>query len=204
MRNKLTIGILLVAAALVTVGGCSALAVIGKYNNMIIQSKAVDAQLSQVENVYQRRADLVPNLVNTVQSYAKHERKTLTDVINARAKATQVTLKADQLDQTTLNKFQEAQGELSSALSRLMVTVEQYPNLKASDLFKDLMIQLEGTENRIAVERRGYIKLVQDYNTTINVFPNNFIAEFFNFKEKPNFQADEGAKKAPKVDIEVE
>ena len=204
MRNKVIIGILLVGAALTMVGGCTALTVVGKYNNMVIRSKTVDAQLSQVENVCQRRADLIPNLVNTVQSYAKHERKALTDVINARAKATQVTLKVDQLDQATLNKFQEAQGELSSALSRLMVTVEQYPNLKADGLFKDLMIQLEGTENRIAVERRSYIKLVQDYNTTISIFPNNIVAGVFNFKEKPNFQANEGAKQAPKVDIEVE
>jgi LemA protein len=171
---------------------------------MITLSKAVDAQLGQIENVYQRRADLVPNLVNVVQNYAKHERKTLTDVINARAKATQVTLKADQLNQETLNKFQAAQGELSSALSRLMVTVEQYPNLKADNLFRDLMVQLEGTENRIAVERKGYIALVRDYNTAISVFPGNIIANFFNFKEKPSFQAEEGAKKAPKIKIELE
>lgn len=202
--SKSLIGIIVVLAILALLGGCTALAVIGKYNNMITLSKTVDAQLGQVENVYQRRADLVPNLVNVVQNYAKHERKTLTDVINARAKATQVTLKADQLNQETLNKFQAAQGELSSALSRLMVTVEQYPNLKADNLFRDLMVQLEGTENRIAVERKNYITSVRDYNTAISVFPGNIIANFFNFKEKPTFQAEEGAKKAPKVKIELE
>ena len=147
--KRIVIGTLLTVVILAAMGGCSALVVVGKYNNMVIHSKSVDAQLSQVENVYQRRADLVPNLCNVVHNYANHENKTLTDVINARAKATQVILKVDQLDQATLNKFQAAQGELSSALSRLMVTVEQYPNLKANDLFKDLMIQLEGTENRI-------------------------------------------------------
>ncbi len=202
--KKSLIGIIVVLGMVALLGSCTALTVVGKYNNMITLSKAVDAQLGQVENVYQRRADLVPNLVNVVQNYAKHERKTLTDVINARAKATQVTLKVDQLNQETLNKFQAAQGELSSALSRLMVTVEQYPNLKADGLFKDLMVQLEGTENRIAVERKNYITMVRDYNTAISVFPGNVVANFFSFKEKLTFQAEEGAKKAPKVKIEVE
>lgn len=202
--GKGLIAIIVVLGLVVLLGSCTALSVVGKYNIMVALSKAVDAALGQVENVYQRRADLIPNLVNVVQNYAKHERKTLTDVINARAKATQVTLKADQLDQTALNKFQAAQGELSSALSRLMVTVEQYPNLKADGLFKDLMTQLEGTENRIAVERRNYIMLVRDYNTAISVFPSNIIANFFNFKEKPSFQAEEGAKKVPKVDMKIE
>ncbi len=202
--SKGLIGIIEVLAAFLLLGSCTALSVIGKYNNMITLSKAVDAALGQVENVYQRRADLVPNLVNVVQNYAKHERKTLTDVINARAKATQVTLKADQLNQETLNKFQAAQGELSSALSRLMVTVEQYPNLKADGLFRDLMVQLEGTENRIAVEGKNFIVLVRDYNTAISVFPSNIVANFFSFREKPTFQAEEGAKKVPKVKIELE
>jgi LemA protein len=172
---------------------------VGINNQMVEKQEAVSSQWSQVENVYQRRADLIPNLVNTVKGYAEHEKETLTSVIEARAKATSVNINADKLDQASLQKFQEAQQGLSSALSRLMVTVERYPDLKANQNFLGLQAQLEGTENRIAVERRRFNEVARDYNTYIRKFPQSIIANFQGFEKKAYFEADKGANQAPKV-----
>lgn len=168
---------------------------------MVQKDEAVTSQWSNVENVYQRRLDLIPNLVNTVKGYADFEQQTLTQVIEARAKATQVNINPQNLNAESMKQFQAAQGELSSALSRLMVVVEQYPNLKANQNFLDLQAQLEGTENRIAVERRKFNETAQDYNTYIRQFPKNIWASIFGFEKKTYFEADAGAEKAPTVDF---
>jgi len=173
----------------------------GNYNHMVKKDEGVKAQWGNVENVYQRRLDLIPNLVSTVKGYANFEQQTLTQVIEARAKATQVNINPDNLDEQSLKEFQAAQGELSSALSRLMVTVERYPDLKANQNFLDLQAQLEGTENRIAVERRKFNEIVQDYNSYIRQFPKNIWAALFGFDKKAYFEAEAGAEKAPKVDF---
>lgn len=173
----------------------------GSYNNMVALDEQVKTSWSQVENVYQRRADLIPNLVSTVKGYAEFEKGTLTQVIEARAKATQVTIDASKLNEQTMRQFQESQGALTQALSRLMVVAEQYPNLKANQNFLDLQAQLEGTENRIATERRTYNEVVQNYNTTIRSFPKNIFAGMFGFQPRPNFTADPGANKAPQVNF---
>lgn len=173
----------------------------GSYNNMVALDEQVKTSWSQVENVYQRRADLIPNLVSTVKGYAEFEKGTLTQVIEARAKATQVTIDASKLNEQTMRQFQESQGALTQALSRLMVVAEQYPNLKANQNFLDLQAQLEGTENRIATERRTYNEVVQSYNTTIRSFPKNIFAGMFGFQPRPNFTADPGANKAPQVNF---
>lgn len=169
------------------------------YNSLVTKSEAVKAQWSQVENVYQRRADLIPNLVNTVKGYAKHEKETLEGVVQARAKATSVNIDANKLNPQALKNFQQAQTGLTQALSRLMVVVERYPDLKANQNFLELQAQLEGTENRIAVERRRFNEAAQNYNTYLKTFPKNMIANMFNFKEKAYFKAEAGAQKAPTV-----
>jgi LemA protein len=169
------------------------------YNTMVSLEEGVTAQWSQVENVYQRRADLIPNLVNTVKGYAAHEKETLQGVIEARAKATSVNISPENLNAQSLQQFQEAQSGLSSALSRLMVVVEKYPDLKANQNFLDLQAQLEGTENRIAVERRRFNETAQNYNTTIRKFPKNIMANIFGFEKKNYFEAEKGAEKAPTV-----
>jgi LemA protein len=168
------------------------------YNKMVIMKENVTKQWSNVENVYQRRLDLIPNLVNTVKGYANFEKETLTQVIEARSKATAVNINAENLDPAAFQKFQQAQGNLSSALSRLMVVVEKYPDLKANQNFLELQAQLEGTENRIAVERGRYNDNVNQYNTFVKQFPRNVI---FRFPEMPYFQAEESAAKAPKVEF---
>ncbi|BDX36872.1 hypothetical protein CYCD_02270 [Tenuifilaceae bacterium CYCD] len=173
----------------------------GSFNNMVTKEEAVTSQWGNVENVYQRRLDLIPNLVNTVKGYAAHEQETFTKVIEARAKATQININPEKLDANSLKQFQAAQSELSSALSRLMVVVEQYPDLKANQNFLDLQAQLEGTENRIAVERRKFNEMAQDYNTYIRKFPKNIWASIFGFEKKVYFEAEAGAEKAPKVDF---
>lgn len=173
----------------------------GTYNNMVKKDEGVKAQWGNVETAYQRRLDLIPNLVSTVKGYANFEQQTLTQVIEARAKATSVNINPDKLDEQSLKQFQTAQGELSSALARLMVVVEQYPNLKANEQFLNLQAQLEGTENRIAVERRKFNELVQDYNSYIRSFPKNIWASIFGFEKKGYFEAEAGAEKAPKVDF---
>ncbi|GAJ09471.1 unnamed protein product [marine sediment metagenome] len=173
----------------------------GTYNQMVGKDESVSAQWAQVENVYQRRMDLIPNLINTVKGYADFEQETLTQVIEARAKATSIQVNADNLNPAILNQFQEAQAGLSSALSRLLVTVERYPDLKANQNFLELQAQLEGTENRIAVERRKFNDVARDYNTFIRQFPKNIYANIFNFESKAYFEAEEKAKEVPKVEF---
>lgn len=171
----------------------------GSYNNMVTMQEGVTAQWSQVENVYQRRSDLIPNLVSTVKGYADFEKETLTQVIEARAKATSVNINPEKLDAQSLQNFQQAQSGLSSALGRLMVVVEKYPELKANQGFLDLQAQLEGTENRITVERQKFNQTAQNYNTFIRTFPKNIFAGMFGFEKKAYFEAEKGANKAPKV-----
>ena len=169
------------------------------YNAIQQKDEAINAGWSEVLNQYQRRADLIPNLVNTVQGYASHEQQVLTDVTNARARVGQVQVNAD--DEASLKQFQQAQGELGSALSRLMVVAENYPTLKADQSFRDLQAQLEGTENRITTARGRYIQLVQEYNTFIRSFPQVITAKVFGYQTKPNFSVDNEAaiSRAPTV-----
>ncbi|WP_231561371.1 LemA family protein [Sphingobacterium sp. T2] len=166
---------------------------------MVSKDENVKAKWAQVENAYQRRADLIPNLVATVKGAAQHEESTLTAVVEARAKATSVTVNPDDLSEEAIAKFQQSQDALSQSIGRLLVSVEAYPDLKANSNFQELQAQLEGTENRIAVERRAYNEAVQDYNTTVRSFPNNIIAGIFGFKPKGTFQAAAGSDKAPTV-----
>ncbi|MBI9037054.1 MAG: LemA family protein [Bacteroidales bacterium] len=173
----------------------------GSYNNMVKFNESIEGQWAQVENVYQRRADLIPNLVNTVKGYAEHEKQTLTDVISARAKATSVNINPSELTSASLQQFQQAQAGLSSALSKLMVVVEKYPDLKANQNFLELQSQLEGTENRIANERRKFNDDTKMYNVFIKKFPENIYASIFGFEEKPYFKALEGAEKPPVVEF---
>ncbi|MCW0481187.1 LemA family protein [Gaoshiqia sediminis] len=174
----------------------------GTYNTMVTMDEGVSASWAQVENVYQRRADLIPNLVNTVKGYASHERETLEGVIEARSKATSVNINPENLTPESLQQFQDAQSGLTSALSRLMVVVEQYPDLKANQNFLDLQAQLEGTENRIAVERRKFNESAQSFNTFIRTFPKNIYANIFGFEKKSYFEAEQGAEKAPQVSFD--
>lgn len=168
---------------------------------MVSLDEGVTSQWAQVENVYQRRADLIPNLVATVKGYADHERETLEAVIEARAKATSVTIDPTNLNAASIQQFQAAQDGLSSALSKLMVVVERYPDLKANQNFLELQTQLERTENRIAVERRTFNSTAQNYNTFIRSFPKNIYASIFGFEKKDYFSAQEGAEEAPKVEF---
>jgi len=169
------------------------------YNKMVEMDEQVTSQWAQVENVYQRRADLIPNLVNTVKGYAAHEQETLEGVIEARSKATSVNIDADKLTPETIQQFTQAQDGLSSALSRLMVVVERYPDLKANQNFLDLQAQLEGTENRIAVERKKFNEVTQSYNAYIRKFPQVIYSGWFGFDKKTYFEAQQGAEKAPEV-----
>ena len=171
----------------------------GVYNNMVTLDEGVQTAWSQVENVYQRRADLIPNLVNTVKGYAQHESATLESVVSARAKATQITVDPEDLTSESLAKFQKAQGELSSALGKLLAITENYPDLKANENFLQLQSQLEGTENRIAVERKKFNEAAKGYNTTIRKFPNNIFAGMFGFEKRSYFEAEAGAERAPEV-----
>lgn len=173
----------------------------GAYNGMVSKQESVQAQWAQVENVYQRRADLIPNLVATVKGYAEHEQTTLTDVINARAKATSITIDPTDLEPEDIAKFQAAQDELSGALSRLLVSVEQYPDLKANQNFLELQSQLEGSENRITVERQKFNERAKEYNQYIRMFPRNIIANMFDFEKTGYFKAMSGAEVAPKVEF---
>ena len=172
----------------------------GVYNQLVAADENVKSAWAQVENVYQRRLDLIPNLVETVKGYAAHERETLQGVVEARAKASQMSISSDIVnDPNALAKFQALQGQLSSALSRLLAVVEQYPDLKASQNFLALQTQLEGTENRIAVERNRFNEAARNFNTMRRTFPSVFIADMMGFKEKAYFQAETGAAKAPPV-----
>lgn len=190
-----TVGVIVLVALIMVITGVS------KYNKLVSMEENVDEKWSQVENVYQRRADLVPNLVNTVKGYADHEQETFTKVIEARSKATSVNINPENLDGESLQKFRQAQKKLSSALSRLMVVVERYPDLKASQNFRDLQAQLEGTENRISVERRKFNQAAKKYNTAIRKFPTNMIANAMGFEKKAYFEANEGAEEAPDVNF---
>lgn len=171
------------------------------YNKMTSMNETVDAQWSQVENVYQRRADLIPNLVATVKGYAAHEQETLQAVVEARAKATSVNVDPSKLSAASIQQFSAAQSGLSSALSKLMVVVEKYPDLKANQNFLSLQAQLEGTENRITVERQKFNNVTREYNTYIKQFPRVFYAGSFGFEEKPYFKAEAGSQNAPKVEF---
>ncbi len=189
---------LIVIIAVVAMG---ALFYSSTYNKLVSNDEMVAAQWAKVENQFQRRADLIPNLVNTVKGYASHESETLESVVAARAKATQITIDPTNLDAATLEQYSAAQGELSQALGKLMVVSERYPDLKANANFRDLQAQLEGTENRIATERMRYSEAVQGYNTTIRRFPANIIASMSGFDTKPQFKADAAAQTAPQVEF---
>jgi len=171
------------------------------YNSIVTAEEGVNAQWAKVENQYQRRADLIPNLVNTVKGYTAHESETLKAVVEARAKATSITLQAENLDEASLKKYQEAQNELSGALKSLLAVTENYPDLKANQQFMELQAQLEGTENRIATERTRYSDAVAAYNTRIRKFPAIITAKLFGFESKPQFAAEAGSQTAPVVNF---
>lgn len=174
---------------------------ISAYNGMVSAEEGVSSAWSQVENVYQRRADLIPNLVNTVKGYAAHETNTFTEIVNARAKATQITVDPSNLSPEEIAKFNDAQGELGTALGKLLAITEAYPDLKANQNFLELQAQLEGTENRIATERKKFNESAMGYNTLIRRFPNSIIASIFGFEKKGYFEAQAGAENAPKVEF---
>lgn len=191
MKKSLVITLVAIAAVV--------LWLVGAYNGMVTAEEGVDTAWSQVENVYQRRADLIPNLVATVKGYAQHESQTLEGVVNARAKATQITVDPENLTPEALEEFNKAQGELGSALGRLLAVTEAYPDLKANENFKELQAQLEGTENRIATERMKFNETAKEYNTIIRKFPKSILASVFGFEKKPYFEAQAGAEKAPEI-----
>lgn len=189
--------IILAVVAVVVLGAYSWLK--GSYNDMVSRSEAATAQLGNIENQYQRRADLIPNLVSTVKGYAAHEQNTLEQVVEARAKATQTRI--DVNDAAAMARFDQAQGELSSALSRLMAISESYPDLKANQNFLELQAQLEGTENRINVARTNFNNAAKNFNTAIRRFPKNILAGLFGFEKRAYFEAAEGSEQAPKVEF---
>ena len=192
---KLSKGLITIIAVVVLVGAWAASA----YNSMVgVQEQATTA-LANVQSTYQRRADLIPNLVETVKGYATHEKQTLEDVVNARTKATSINLDTENLTPEKLKEFQQAQGELGSALGRLIAIQENYPDLKANENFRDLQVQLEGTENRINEARNKYNETVQQYNVVIRSFPKNIFAGLFGFQQMNKFEAEAGAEKAPQV-----
>lgn len=174
---------------------------IGSYNSMVDQQEGVTKAWSNVENQYQRRSDLIPNLVNTVKGYAKHEKSTLEGVIAARAKATQITIDPSKMTPEKLQAYQKAQGDVTTALGKLLAISENYPDLKANQNFLELQAQLEGTENRISVERGRFNELAKEYNAFIRKFPRNIFAGMFGFEKRPYFEAEEGTDKAPKVEF---
>ncbi|MBM3443576.1 MAG: LemA family protein [Bacteroidetes bacterium] len=193
-RNIVLLSIL---ALILLLGGCGC----SGYNNLVQKDQNVKSKWANVESDYQRRTDLIPNLVNTVKGAANFEQETITQVIEARAKATQTTVNAADLSPEKIAQFQKAQGELSGAIGRLLVSVERYPELKATEAFRDLQAQLEGTENRIKVSRNDFNGSVQDYNTSVKKFPMVLFAGLFGFSEKGYFTAEAGAEKAPTVDF---
>jgi LemA protein len=194
MKSRNLVLIVIVVFVLI-LGGCGC----SGYNKMVNLDENVKKSWSNVQSDYQRRADLIPNLVSTVKGAANFETTTLTQVIEARAKATSVNVSADNLTPEKVQQFQQAQGQLSGALSRLLVVAEQYPQLQATQSFRDLQVQLEGTENRIKVSRNDYNTTVQEYNSTVRRFPNNIFAGMFGFSVKQGFTVDAGSEKAPKV-----
>lgn len=190
--KKSTIALVVAIAAIV-------IWAISAYNGMVKLDESVSTAWSNVENQYQRRTDLIPNLVNTVKGYAAHEKETFEAVVSARSKATQMTIDADNLTPEKLQQYQKAQGEIGAALGRLLAITESYPELKANENFKELQAQLEGTENRISVERRNFNEVARNYNTSIRTFPRSILAGMFGFDKRPYFEAEEGANKAPEV-----
>ncbi len=197
MKKLLTWGIFFFLLLMIVFSGC------GSYNSMVTKDENVTSQWHQVESEYQRRVDLVPNLVNTVQGYANFEKSTIVAVTEARASVGQVKIDANHLDEASLKNFQQAQGNLGSAISRLLVVAEQYPDLKANQNFLDLQAQLEGTENRIATSRKYFNDAAQDLNTYIRTFPRNIWAGMFGIQKRAYFEADEGASKAPMVKFDT-
>lgn len=197
MKNRKSLALIVVVlVVLLCFGAC------GSYNGLVNKQEAATTALANVQAVCQRRADLIPNLAKTVQAYAKHERETFEAVTRARASVSQIKLDADNLTPEALQKFQNAQGELSQALGKLMVVAERYPELKANENFKSLQIQLEGTENRINEARQQYNEVAQDYNQSVRHFPNNIFAAIFGFSRMSKFEASAGAEKAPQLDFE--
>ncbi|MEE1303194.1 MAG: LemA family protein [Bacteroidales bacterium] len=196
MKKKF-VPIIIVAAVIVILVAWA----ISAYNGLVIKDENCSKQWSKVESQYQRRMDLIPNLVNTVKGYASHEEATLLKVIEARNQASQVKIDAENMTQEQLNNFQQSQENLSSAIRGLNIVVEQYPDLKANQNFLELQSQLEGTENRIAVERQRYSDVVNEYNTSVRRFPNSIFASMFGFEKKPYFEAQSGAENAPKVEF---
>jgi LemA protein len=192
--KKSLFGIFVLGLVALTMNSCM-------YNSLVASEESVEAAWSQVENQYQRRADLVPNLVATVKGYAAHEQQTLEGVMEARAKATQITIDPAHATPEQLAAYQKAQGELSQALGRLMAVAESYPDLKANENFMSLQTQLEGTENRCTIARQQYNDIAREYNTKVRRFPSNIVAMIFGFEKKPYFEADEDAKQAPKVEF---
>jgi LemA protein len=191
----MVISFIVIILLLLFIPGCS------KYNRMVDKQETVDKQWAQVENQYKRRMDLIGNLVETVKGYAAHENETFTQVIEARSKASSIEINADNLDANTMAQFEEAQGGMMEALSKLMVVVEAYPNLKADQHFTKLMDQLTITEDKIAFERDAFNEVAKMYNTYIRKFPNNIIASIFGFDRKGYFEAPEGAENAPEVEF---
>ncbi len=187
--------ILIAVVAVIVIWGVSA------YNGLVAKDENVKTAWSQVENQYQRRSDLIPNLVATVKGYAAHETSTLEGVVEARAKATQITVDAENLTPERLQEFQAAQGEVTSAIGRLMMITENYPDLKANQNFLELQAQIEGTENRISVERNRFNEVARDYNTSIRRFPTSVFASVFGFDAKPYFEAEPGSRQAPRVEF---
>ena len=194
-KNKTPFVIIGIVALVILIGGW----LMKGYNGMVNEDENVNLQWSEVENQYQRRLDLIPNLVNVVKGYASHEKETLEGVIEARAKATQTTIDPNNMTEEQLANFQKAQDGLSGALNRLMVVVEKYPELKANENFLQLQAQLEGTENRITVARKSYNDAATIYNKLVRRFPNNMLAGIFGFSVRPQFKAQEGAESAPTV-----
>ena len=192
---KISKTLIAIIAAVVIIGGWAASA----YNSMVQVQEKATTSLANVQSAYQRRADLIPNLVETVKGYAAHEKQTLEDVVSARSKATQITLDPENMTSEKLKQFQQAQGELGSALGRLIAIQENYPDLKANENFRDLQVQLEGTENRINEARNSYNNTVQHYNVVIRSFPKNLLAGMFGFDKMDKFEAEAGAEKAPQV-----
>lgn len=196
MKKKF-VPIIIVAAVVVILVAWA----VSAYNGLVVKDEACSKQWSKVESQYQRRMDLIPNLVNTVKGYASHEEATLLKVIEARNQASQVKIDAENMTQEQLNEFQKSQENLSSAIRGLNIVVEQYPDLKANQNFLELQSQLEGTENRIAVERQRYSDVVNEYNTSVRRFPNSIFASMFGFDKKPYFESQTGAENAPKVEF---
>lgn len=201
-KNKITGAISTKTIIILAILAIVVIYIIGSYNSLVSQNQAVNSSWAQVQNQYQRRMDLIPNLINTVKGATNFEKSTLVDVVNARAKATQVTMSPELLNNhEQFQQFQQAQSNLGSSLGRLMVVVEKYPDLKSNAQFAQLMDELAGTENRIAVARRDFNNSAQQYNTSIALFPKNIFANSFGFKHKEYFQAEQGAQKAPVVNF---